>query len=146
MEFVRGVKAAQFDALAQAGVDRDLVARRFLRAMIKQVLVEGFFHGDPHPGNIVIDPETGVLTFLDLGLMGELDSNRPAALGLMGAPSARPRWTRHVSWVSVSGLTGERGRLPVMSGASSTSLKYGSGDFSPMMMACSGSSGPNGPR
>ena len=84
MEFVRGVKATNLVALDEAGVDRDLVARRFLRAMIKQVLVDGFFHGDPHPGNIVIDPETGTLTFLDLGLVGELDSGRRLQLlGLM---------------------------------------------------------------
>ena len=97
MEFVRGVKATNVAALDAAGVDRDLVARRFLRAIIKQVLVDGFFHGDPHPGNIVIDPETGALTFLDLGLMGELDSNRRLQLlGLMWAlRRARPRWARH---------------------------------------------------
>ena len=84
LEFVRGVKATNLAALDAAGVDRDLVARRFLRAMIKQVLVDGFFHGDPHPGNIVIDPETGTLTFLDLGLVGELDSGRRLQLlGLM---------------------------------------------------------------
>ena len=75
-EFVRGVKATNVAALDEAGVDRDLVARRFLRAIIKQIVVAGFFHGDPHPGNIVIDPETGTVIFLDLGLVGELDATR----------------------------------------------------------------------
>ena len=40
--------------------------------MMKQLLIEGFFHGDPHPGNLFIDPEDGRITFLDLGLVGEL--------------------------------------------------------------------------
>ncbi len=75
-EFVKGVKATDVAALDTAGVDRDLVAHRFLRAMIKQIVVAGFFHGDPHPGNIKVDPETGTLTFLDLGLVGELDASR----------------------------------------------------------------------
>jgi ubiquinone biosynthesis protein len=84
MEFVAGVKATNLEALDAAGVDRDLVARRLVRAMIKQVLFEGFFHGDPHPGNIVIDPATGTISFLDLGLVGELDqARRLQLLGLM---------------------------------------------------------------
>jgi ubiquinone biosynthesis protein len=86
MEFIRGVKATQLAELDAAGVDRDLVARRLLRAVIKQVLIDGFFHGDPHPGNIVVDPATGTVAFLDLGLVGELDSARRVQLmGLMWA-------------------------------------------------------------
>jgi ubiquinone biosynthesis protein len=86
MEFIRGVKATRLEELDAAGVDRDLVARRLLRAVIKQVLIDGFFHGDPHPGNIVVDPATGTVAFLDLGLIGELDSSRRVQLmGLMWA-------------------------------------------------------------
>ena len=98
MEFVRGVKATNLAALDEAGVDRDLVARRFLRAMIKQVLVDGFFHGDPHPATSSSTPETGTLTFLDLGLVGELDSSRRLQLlGLMWSLRERdPDGARHV--------------------------------------------------
>jgi ubiquinone biosynthesis protein len=39
-------------------------------------LVDGFFHGDPHPGNLFVNTETGVITFLDLGLIGELNSQQ----------------------------------------------------------------------
>jgi ubiquinone biosynthesis protein len=53
-------------------VDREAVARTLIAALIKQVLIDGFFHADPHPGNVVLDPATGRVTFLDLGLMGEL--------------------------------------------------------------------------
>jgi ABC1 atypical kinase-like domain len=46
------------------------LTRAFMRALIKQVFIDGFFHGDPHPGNIVLDRDTGALTYLDLGLVG----------------------------------------------------------------------------
>ncbi|RKY17065.1 MAG: hypothetical protein DRQ55_16640 [Planctomycetota bacterium] len=86
MEYVGGVKATEVEALDAAGVDRDLVARRLIRAMIKQVLVDGFFHGDPHPGNVIIDTADGTINFIDMGLVGELDSGRRLQLmGLMWA-------------------------------------------------------------
>jgi ubiquinone biosynthesis protein len=40
--------------------------------MLKQLLVDGFFHGDPHPGNVLVNLESGVVIFLDLGMMGTL--------------------------------------------------------------------------
>ena len=48
------------------------MARNLVRALIQQMLLEGFFHGDPHPGNVVMDAQTGRITFLDMGLVGEL--------------------------------------------------------------------------
>jgi ubiquinone biosynthesis protein len=71
MEFIPGVKATRADQL-DASIDREELARTFIRALIKQVMVDGFFHADPHPGNILVDPHTGVITFLDLGLVGEI--------------------------------------------------------------------------
>jgi ubiquinone biosynthesis protein len=79
MEFIRGVKITDTTAIDRAGLDRWAVTQTVVRALVKQVLVDGFFHGDPHPGNILIgngpeaiDPQRGVVTFLDMGLMGEL--------------------------------------------------------------------------
>jgi ubiquinone biosynthesis protein len=73
MEFVHGVKVNAPALLDRADVDRLLLTQVFVRALIKQVFIDGFFHGDPHPGNIYYTPETGELTFLDLGLVGRLD-------------------------------------------------------------------------
>lgn len=73
MQFVRGVKITNLQALDQAGLDRLDLGQRFMRAFLKQVMVDGFFHGDPHPGNILVDPQSGTLTFIDLGLVGVLD-------------------------------------------------------------------------
>jgi ubiquinone biosynthesis protein len=72
MEFIQGVKITDTAAMDQAGLDRKVVLQTALRAMVKQVLIDGFFHGDPHPGNVLLDPQTGVITFLDFGLIGEL--------------------------------------------------------------------------
>ncbi|MBX2997628.1 MAG: phage holin family protein [Caldilineaceae bacterium] len=72
MEFIDGVKITDTAAIDQAGLDRGAVAQTVVRALVKQILIDGFFHGDPHPGNIFIDSQSGAITFLDLGLIGEL--------------------------------------------------------------------------
>ena len=72
MGFANGVKISDIAALDAAGIDRDELARRFLRAIIKQVLIDGFFHADPHPGNVLVDTRDGTIIFLDLGLVGQL--------------------------------------------------------------------------
>ena len=72
-EFIKGVKVSDVEAIEQAGLDREEIARNALRALIKQLPVDGFFHADPHPGNLLVNLDTGVLTFIDLGMMGELD-------------------------------------------------------------------------
>jgi ubiquinone biosynthesis protein len=73
MEFVEGIKISNADAITAAGLDTQALGSTFIRAIIKQVLVDGFFHGDPHPGNVLVDPKSGRIVFLDLGLVGRLD-------------------------------------------------------------------------
>lgn len=72
MEFVEGVKITDTVAMDQAGLQRRVVLQTLISAMVKQILIDGFFHGDPHPGNVLLDPQTGVISFLDMGLIGEL--------------------------------------------------------------------------
>jgi ubiquinone biosynthesis protein len=76
MEFVNGVQVNKPGALDRTNLDRVLLTQAFLRALIKQIFIDGFFHGDLHPGNIFLDPETGTLTLIDLGLVGTLDQTR----------------------------------------------------------------------
>ncbi len=80
-EFIRGVKLNKVEQIDAAGIDRKQLARTFIRAIMKQVLVDGFFHGDPHPGNLMIDLNTGVIQFLDLGMVGEMDLPQRISLG-----------------------------------------------------------------
>ncbi len=76
MEFVKGVKITNIASIDAGGLDRPHLAEIFIRSVIKQLLFDGFFHGDPHPGNILVDPETGVIIYLDCGMMGYLDSTQ----------------------------------------------------------------------
>ena len=86
MEFIQGVKITDTAAMDQAGLDRTVVLQTVIRAMVKQVLIDGFFHGDPHPGNVSLDPQTGVITFLDFGLAGELSqAQRFDLIDLLGS-------------------------------------------------------------
>jgi ubiquinone biosynthesis protein len=73
MEFIRGVKISNLEAIDQAGLDRKTLARNALRAIVKQLLIDGFFHADPHPGNVLVNLETGDIAFIDTGMVGELE-------------------------------------------------------------------------
>jgi ubiquinone biosynthesis protein len=72
MEYIEAVKASNFEALDAAGLDRRQIATRITDLVMKQIFVHGFFHADPHPGNIHILPGN-VICFLDFGMMGFLD-------------------------------------------------------------------------
>ncbi|MFL5725373.1 MAG: AarF/UbiB family protein [Chloroflexota bacterium] len=86
MEFVRGLKITDAEPLREQGLDPSELGAVFMRAIIKQVLIDGFFHGDPHPGNVLVDLESGQIVFLDLGLVGQLRTEqRIDLLGLVYA-------------------------------------------------------------
>lgn len=74
MEMVTGIKANQFSSLDEAGYDRKLIAGRIVNSMFHQILEEGFFHGDPHPGNIHILPGN-VVSYLDFGMVGRISDD-----------------------------------------------------------------------
>lgn len=71
MEYVRGVKVTDLEALRRQGVSPPDVGNRLIRAYLKQIVVDGFVQLDPHPGNFFVD-ETGRLIFIDFGMMGEI--------------------------------------------------------------------------
>jgi len=72
MAFMEGISAEDLDALDAAGLDRVSVARRGIESVAAQIFSHGFFHADPHPGNIQILPDN-VVCFLDLGMVGRLN-------------------------------------------------------------------------
>ncbi len=71
MEFMEGIKISDYERLENAGVDRKAVASKLLQTYIKQVLVDGFFHADPHPGNLFVT-EDGRLIMIDFGMVGTI--------------------------------------------------------------------------
>ncbi len=71
LEYLPGIKISHYDALEAAGLDRRHLANLGARAYLHQLLDDGFFHADPHPGNIAVNPD-GALIFYDFGMMGQV--------------------------------------------------------------------------
>ncbi len=71
LERIRGIKIDEIEALDAAGYNRDRIALHAARIIIKEVLQDGFFHGDPHPGNLLVMPGE-VIGAMDFGLVGHL--------------------------------------------------------------------------
>ena len=80
MEFVEGIKVSDLDALADANLDLELIADRGADIILKQIFEHGFFHADPHPGNILILPDN-VICLLDYGMTGSLTGRNREHLG-----------------------------------------------------------------
>ena len=74
MEYTDGIKAAEIDRLVSEGYDCREIAKRGATLILKQIFVHGFFHADPHPGNIVILPDN-VVCYLDFGAMGRVSED-----------------------------------------------------------------------
>lgn len=77
LEWVDGIKITDFAGLDAAGLDRAALARKLADSYFTQALDSGFFHADPHPGNIMAQPIAGQpsqarLVFVDFGMMGTI--------------------------------------------------------------------------
>ena len=72
MEYVDGIKLSEVIAGNDPKYNKVLIADRIVRAYFKQIFLDGFFHADPHPGNIFITEDNAVC-FIDFGMMGVLD-------------------------------------------------------------------------
>ena len=71
MEMIQGVRIDDIKAIEEMGLDRVRLAKVGIDAYIKQILENGFFHADPHPGNILVRSD-GVICFLDFGIVGRV--------------------------------------------------------------------------
>lgn len=76
LEDVSGIKITDYQAITEAGISRSEVATRLLDTYLKQIFEDGFFHADPHPGNLFVHTFNGgqewTLTFVDFGMTGQL--------------------------------------------------------------------------
>ena len=76
MEYVPGIKINRIKQLDKLGVDRKRLGRYAVESYLEQILSHGFFHADPHPGNIAVDDVNGGrLIFYDFGMMGSISPN-----------------------------------------------------------------------
>ncbi len=74
LEYLPGIKVSHHEALEAAGIDRSMIARLGAETYLQQLLYDGFFHADPHPGNLAVSTQ-GQLIFYDFGMMGRIKSN-----------------------------------------------------------------------
>jgi predicted unusual protein kinase regulating ubiquinone biosynthesis (AarF/ABC1/UbiB family) len=74
MEYLPGPKITDVAAIQARGLDPKPIAKRATEAYLLQILTHGFFHADPHPGNIALSPN-GSLIFYDFGMMGSIATN-----------------------------------------------------------------------
>jgi ubiquinone biosynthesis protein len=72
MEYVAGIKVSEIERLDAAGLDRKLITSRGANICLKQIFTHGFFHADPHPGNIFVLPNN-VICLIDFGMVGIVD-------------------------------------------------------------------------
>jgi ubiquinone biosynthesis protein len=72
MELVEGIKLVETERLARAGIDLNEVARRGANLYLKMIFSDGFYHADPHPGNLVF-MEGNIIGLLDFGMVGRID-------------------------------------------------------------------------
>lgn len=75
MEYVAGIRIDDREALLKAGIDPAQTAVNLAEVILKQILLDGFFHADPHPGNIRVSPDKGLI-FYDFGMVGSLSHER----------------------------------------------------------------------
>jgi ubiquinone biosynthesis protein len=81
LEFIHGVKSTNGAAIDAAGLNREELADRVVQAAVKMMMIDGFFHGDPHPGNVFVDLDNGDMVMLDTGMVGELSFQQRVKLG-----------------------------------------------------------------
>ncbi|KAL8511374.1 hypothetical protein ACS0TY_017967 [Phlomoides rotata] len=73
LEYVPGIKINQLDMIDARGYNRSKISSRAIEAYLIQILKTGFFHADPHPGNVAIDRDEALI-YYDFGMMGDIKS------------------------------------------------------------------------
>ena len=71
MEFIQGRKVTEIGPLGKLELDGSMLAEQLFQAYLDQILVEGFFHADPHPGNVILTPD-GRLALVDVGMVARV--------------------------------------------------------------------------
>jgi len=82
MEYVEGTKCTEKEKLKELDIDKEKITQTAIRAGLRQSMVDGFFHADPHPSNFLIS-DKGKIIYLDFGMMGKISKDKSEKLGLM---------------------------------------------------------------
>ncbi len=82
LDYVPGIKISNRQALLEAGIEPAAVAEKGAASYLQQLVRFGFFHADPHPGNLAVGSD-GALIYYDFGMMGQLSGRLRSRLGRM---------------------------------------------------------------
>ncbi len=80
MEFIKGIKISNLEAISASSLDRKILARNGARLILKEIFEHQFFHGDPHPGNLFA-LDNNRIAAIDFGMVGYLDNRTARLLG-----------------------------------------------------------------
>jgi predicted unusual protein kinase regulating ubiquinone biosynthesis (AarF/ABC1/UbiB family) len=139
LEEISGIKINDYEAITAAGIERSEVARRLLQVYFKQILEDGFFHADPHPGNLFVSPQSEgwQLTFVDFGMTAQVPTAlRPAFREVLIAMATRDAG-RLIKAFQLMGMLLPNADLKLIERAADKVLEMNWGRTIPEMMAMS---------
>ncbi|MGB2697115.1 MAG: AarF/UbiB family protein [Candidatus Zixiibacteriota bacterium] len=92
LEYIEGIKVSNLEEIDKKGLDRKTIAKNAGRSVFKQVFIDGFFHADPHPGNLFVLDDNAIAP-VDYGMMGRLSESTMDELSelLVAVVSWNPR-------------------------------------------------------
>lgn len=105
LDYLPGIKINDRDAIVEAGIDPSAVAEIGAASYLKQLVRFGFFHADPHPGNLAVASD-GALIYYDFGMMGVLSDGLRRRLGSMVRAAAARDSAALVTELQAAGLIG----------------------------------------
>jgi len=80
LEYLNGIKFNDLKEIERSGFSRMELALKLVQALFKQIMIDGFFHGDPHPGNVAVGPQ-GQIIFMDFGMVGRMNEESKIIAG-----------------------------------------------------------------
>lgn len=98
MEYMQGIKISSYEELDRAGIDREQVARLLIKIYCRQIFVDGFFHADPHPGNLFVTAE-GKIILVDFGMTGSINNELKQQLVELAASAVKRDHLQVVHWL-----------------------------------------------
>ncbi|MDZ4835824.1 MAG: AarF/ABC1/UbiB kinase family protein [Candidatus Melainabacteria bacterium] len=126
LEYIPGIKVNDVKALEDSGLDLVSIGNKLVSCYLDQVLLHGFFHADPHAGNLAID-DWGNIVLYDFGMIGEItDAQREAITGCIGAVIRRDLEDLIVK-LKILGIVKENARLELVRRAIEPLIDYYAG-------------------
>lgn len=129
MEYVQGIEITEVEKLESLGFSMNELANRLVQNFVSQVLDDGFFHADPHPGNILVRDNS--IVWIDLGMTGSLTASERQIVGRMfRAVATKDEYSLMQAIVSISRRNGEVDYGLLLSQLANLLDKYGTADLS----------------